>query len=104
MRELIRNQLPAIIALVIATGTYMTWQLSTFSTKAESEPLHAHLERYELDKVNREILKNEFWTARSTRLDQDDPEVQVRIRQLAADRRDLDLKKKCIIDHNPLCD
>ena len=69
--------------------------------------LMLHLDRERFDNVNNELKTNETnrinteqWISVNGETERD----RVRLRQLKAEHEDLEERKRCIIDNNPLCD
>ena len=66
-----------------------------------------HIDRYTLDSVKSEIRTNQsetFQLQQFIRVNGSDNQSEIRKQQLKTDLEELQLKKSCIINHNPLCD
>jgi hypothetical protein len=75
--------------------------------KASNALLLVHIDRYTLDNVKGEIKANQsqtFALQQFIRVNGSDNQSENRLQQLKTERGDLELKKSCIINHNPLCD
>jgi hypothetical protein len=75
--------------------------------KTSNDLLLVHIDRYTLDNVKGEIKTNQaqtFALQQFIRVNGSDNQSENRLQQLKTERGDLELKKSCIINHNPLCD
>lgn len=98
-----------ILAQTSASDNTLLKQLTTLSDKIETsnELLLTHIERYSLDKIRTEIRTNKsetFALQQFVRVNGSDAQSEARLQQLKTELSELELKKTCTINHNPLCD
>ncbi len=79
----------------------------TKEVKESNGLLLVHLDRYSLDKVKSDIKTNKsetFSLEQFIRINGLDSQSDLRLQSLTFELGDLELKKTCIINNNPLCD
>lgn len=87
----------------------ITKQLKDLSDSIDNsnELLLTHIERYSLDSVKAQIKTTEsnlFQLEQWVKVNSSDQQSEIRRQQLQTELKALELKKTCIINHNPLCD